>query len=56
VQAATDVILKGTSGFERLKGHPELTVEHLIASGNWDDLFSRPIKAAAQAKLEKLRE
>ena len=49
-----DVILKGTSGFERLKARPELTVEHLIASGDWDD-FSHPMKAAARAKLEKIR-
>ena len=35
VRAATDVVLKNTSGFERLRGHPELTIEYRVASGEW---------------------
>ena len=54
VKAAKDVLLKRTGGFDRLSGHPELTVEHSIASGEWDDLFSEPFRTAALAKLKRI--
>src|SRR5690242_5185629 len=54
VKAVHDIVLKTTGGFARLSGHPKLTVEWLVASGHWDDLFAEPIRLAARAKLKTI--
>ena len=55
IRAVKDVLLKRTTeGFERLHSYPSLTVEHLVASGEWDDLFSEPFRKAARSKLRRL--
>ncbi|HUA86597.1 MAG TPA: hypothetical protein VMB85_22215 [Bryobacteraceae bacterium] len=52
VQAVKDVLLKTTThGFERLRPYPKLTVEYLVASGEWDDLFTEPLRKLARKKL-----
>jgi hypothetical protein len=51
VEAVKDILLKRTSGFERLKPHPHLTVEHLVAGGHWDDLFAENFRRLARKKL-----
>ena len=33
-----------TTGFSKLRDRPELTVESLVLSGEWDDLFDRSTK------------
>jgi hypothetical protein len=54
VEAVQDVLLKRTAGFERLKPHPHLNVEYLVASGKWDDLFSEPFLKLARKKLSEI--
>ena len=54
VRAVKDVLLKRTDGFERLRGDLELTVEWLVGSGEWDDLFSEPFRRAARNKLSQI--
>jgi hypothetical protein len=54
IRAVKDVLLKRTGGFKRLRGHPELTVDHLVVSGHWDDLFAEPFRRAARAKLKQI--
>jgi hypothetical protein len=48
VEAVKDVLPKSTAGFERLKPYPGLTVEYLVASGKWDDLFNEPFRQLAK--------
>jgi hypothetical protein len=44
VQAVKDVLeKKKASGFVRLRSYPHLTVEHLVASGEWNDLFDQSL-------------
>ena len=54
VRAAKDILLKETGGFQRLSDHPKLTVEWLVASGQWDDLFAEPLRVAARSKLRRI--
>jgi hypothetical protein len=55
VEAVKDVLRKRTTtGFERLKPHPRLTVEHLVASGQWNDLFTEPFRKLARKKLREI--
>lgn len=51
VRAVQHVLTKRTLGFDRLKDYPELTVESLIASGEWDDLISEPFRKLARKRL-----
>ncbi len=52
VEAVKDVLLKTTThGFERLRPYPHLTVEYLVASGEWDDLFTESFRKLARKKL-----
>lgn len=56
VRAVQGVLCKSTAGFERLKPHPNLTVEYLVASGEWDDLFDESYRHLARARLaERLK-
>jgi|ERR1017187_2845071 hypothetical protein len=54
VQAVKDVLGKATGGAERLKAYPDLTVEHLVLSGEWDDLFHEKYRKLARIGLKKL--
>ncbi|HLM98875.1 MAG TPA: hypothetical protein VK335_06315 [Bryobacteraceae bacterium] len=55
VQAVKDVLLNlKATGFERLGPYPHLTVEHLVASGDWDDLFTEPFRKLARKKLSQV--
>jgi hypothetical protein len=54
VNAVKDILLKRTGGFERLSAHPKLTVEHLVASGEWNDLFHESLRALAREKLKEV--
>ena len=51
IRAVQHVLMKKTSGFGRLQGHPTLTVEHLVASGEWDHLIAPSFRAAALRRL-----
>src|SRR5437879_630987 len=51
INAVRHVLLYWTSGFERLEEHPNLTVEQLVISGKWDDLFDSSDRTIARAKL-----
>ena len=42
------------SGFKKLHKHAHLTVESLVLSGEWDDIFDRHDKQAAQKKLASI--
>jgi len=42
------------SGFKKLHGNPDLTVESLVLSGAWDDIFDKHDKQAAQKKLASI--
>jgi hypothetical protein len=49
--AVKHVLRYWTSGFERLEEHPHLTVEQLVISGEWDDLFDNADRVIARVKL-----
>src|SRR5437588_11614800 len=51
VATVKQLIHKQTSGLERLKGHPELTVENLVLSRKWDELFDESDRTAARQNL-----
>jgi hypothetical protein len=51
IATAKHVIHKRTSGLERLKGHPELTVESLVLDRKWADLFDDSDRSAARKNL-----
>jgi hypothetical protein len=51
VEAVKDILLRRTSGFERLRPYPHLTVEHLVGGGQRDDLFSENFRRLARNKL-----
>jgi hypothetical protein len=53
VRAVKDVLGKATGGVERLKSSPHLTVEHLVLSGEWDDLFSDTYRKLARIGLKQ---
>lgn len=54
IQAVKDVLGKATLGADRLKLYPDLTVEHLVLSGDWDDLFNETYRKLARIGLKKL--
>jgi hypothetical protein len=41
--AVRHVLTKRTLGFERLKPYPDMTVESLVATGEWDDVLGGPL-------------
>jgi hypothetical protein len=49
--AVRHVLTTRTLGFERLRPYPEMTVENLVASGEWDDVLGGPL----WSKLAKSR-
>jgi hypothetical protein len=51
VGAIKHVLTTRTAGFDRLKDHPELTVEYLAISGAWDDLIPEMFRNAARNRL-----
>ena len=51
VQAVKRAIRRETTGRERLKNHPEVTLEALVLSGEWDDLFDDDDRRIAAEKL-----
>ena len=54
VNAVKDVLLKRTAGFEKLRPYPHLTVEYLVATGQWNDLFTEAFRKLARTKLSEL--
>ena len=54
VAAVEGVLSKRTAGFERLKPNPDLTVEYLVASGDWDDLIAERYRKEALLRLAGL--
>jgi len=54
VRAVKDVLGKPTLGAARLKPYPHLTVEHLVLSGEWDDLFNETYRKLARIGLKRL--
>jgi hypothetical protein len=52
IQTVKHVIANSTIGLERLKGYPELTVESLVLSGEWDDLFDETDRKNARKNLK----
>ena len=53
VRAVKDVLGKRTIGAGRLKHYPHLTVEHLVLSGKWDDLFDETYRKLARRELRE---
>jgi len=56
IRAVQHVLTKKTGGFDRLRGPPELTVEYLVAAGEWNDLISEPFRSKAGIRLQRLKE
>src|SRR5689334_6629883 len=50
IRAVQHVLTKRTLGLKRLKNHPELTVEALIAKGDWDDIIDEPFQTVARTR------
>lgn len=55
IETVKHVIHKQTSGLDKLRAHPELTVERLVLSGEWDDLFDNGDREMASRNLAKTR-
>ena len=53
VRTVEDVLTKSTSVFTRLRNHPNLTVEHLVLSGEWDDLIREEYRVLAGKRLAR---
>ena len=51
VRAVEDILTKSTPVFYRLRNHPDLTVEHLVLSGDWDDLIREEYRVLAGKRL-----
>ncbi len=51
VRTVEDVLTKSTSVFTRLRNRPNLTVEHLVLSGEWDDLIREEYRVLAGKRL-----
>jgi len=54
VAAVRHVLTKRTSGYERLKAYPELTVEALVATGKWDDVIGKPFRKIARERIARM--
>ncbi len=54
VPAVEGIVSRRPAGFERLKPYPHLTVEYLVASGDWDDLIAERCRKTALARLAGL--
>lgn len=46
---------RAAAGFLKLRDRPDLTVESLVLSGDWDDLFDDQDRLAARKKLDEIR-
>src|SRR5438046_7804867 len=53
IKAVKDVLGKATQGAERLKPYPRLTVEYLVLTGEWDDLFDETYRKLARIGLKR---
>ena len=51
VQAVKDILAKRDVRGGRLKSYPHLTVEYLVLSGEWDDLFNETDRNLARLRL-----
>lgn len=56
VRAVRDVLGQPTIGPGRLSNYPHLTVEHLVLSGAWDDLFNETDRQLARVGLKSLKQ
>lgn len=56
IAAVRHVLTTNTAGFDRLKDHPTLTVEHLAISGEWDDLIPELFLKPARNRLARKSE
>src|ERR1700730_19132925 len=55
VQAVRDILGKREVDARRLRCYPDLTVEYLVSSGAWDDLFNPADRTLARLRLKKLQ-
>src|SRR3979490_3023344 len=55
VQDVRDMLGKREIDGRRLKSYPDLTVEHLVSSGRWDDLFNETDRKLARFSLKKIQ-
>ncbi len=53
VQAVREILRKRKVGPKRFKSYPHLTVEYLVLSGKWDDLFNETDRKLARLWLEE---
>ena len=51
VRAVKDMLRKRDVGPGRLKSYPSLTIEHLVLSGEWDDLFNATDRNLARRRF-----
>ena len=51
VQAVKDILAKRSMGGGRLRSDPYLTVEYLVLSGEWDDLFNETDRNLARLRF-----
>ena len=55
VQAVRDILWKREVDARRLKCYPDLTIEYLVSSGEWDDLFNKTDRNLARLGLKKIQ-
>jgi hypothetical protein len=55
VQAVRDILGKREVDTRRFKCYPDLTVEYLVSSGKWDDLFNPADRTLARLRLKKIQ-
>jgi hypothetical protein len=55
VQAVKDILAKREVDAMRLKCYPDLTVEYLVSSGKWNDLFNEADRTLARLRVKKLQ-
>src|SRR4029077_20765402 len=55
VQAVRDILGKREVDTRRFKCFPDLTVEYLVSSGEWDDLFNEADRTLARFRLKKIQ-
>jgi hypothetical protein len=51
VQAVKNILAKRDVGAGRLRSYPHLTVEYLVLSGEWDDLFNETDRNLARLRF-----
>jgi hypothetical protein len=54
-QAVRDILGKREVDAMRLRCYPDLTVEYLVSSGKWNDLFNEADRTLARFRLKKLQ-